>query len=492
MKKIVCVALATCLLLLATLVVACNGTGNLVKDVDDYVIVASYDEQTHQLSATQVVTITNRTDNVFASVKFHVYANCYREECSRGIVPNTYRQKAYPNGESWGEIAFDSVKVNDVAVAYTLEGDDMDVLNVPIEQTFKPNDVVTVETTYTVTLANVFHRLGYTDNAVNLANFYPVLCNVTNGNYDCSPYYNVGDPFVSQVRNYDVTLTLPKDYVVASSGNLISASPSDDCVTYNYQAQLVRDFAMVASKQYKALTSCQNGVNVNYYYFDDANAEQSLATAVGAFQFLSKNVGAYPYKQYSVCQTDFCYGGMEYPCLAFVARGSKSYDEAIAHETAHQWFYGVVGNDQIANAWQDEGLAEFLTALYLDKTGARKLSAKISENVKAYTTYVDVLNRYYDVVDTSLRSIDKYASDSEYVLFTYVKGCLLFNTLYETMGESKFFRALAHYYDQAKYQIATPSQLCQCFAKVGTDAVANLITSFVEGKEIIGKVTDKN
>ena len=109
-------------------------------------------------------------------------------------------------------------------------------------------------------------------------------------------------------------------------------------------------------------------------------------------------------------------------------------------------------------------------------------------NTKTYTTYVDVLNHYYSDVDTSFRAVSEYKNDNEYVIFTYIKGSLLFNTLYETMGAAKFWKALANYFDEAQFTIAQPSQMSNSFASVGGQELANIFNAFIEGKEVIGQV----
>ena len=494
MKKFVCTLLTICLLVgVACLALAgcvSDPKKQAIKNGDNYTIVASYDDQAHILTATQTVDMTNRSENSFSAIKFHIYANQYREGATNSVVPNLYKAQAYPNGNSYGDIAFDSVKVNGSAVAYTIEGADMDILSVPISGELYPDQKMTVEMTYQVQLANINHRLGYNDNTVNLGNFYPVLCHVDNGNYTTSPYYNLGDPFVSEVANYHVSLTLPDKFVVASSGTLDEASSEKGFATYTYTAEAVRDFAMVLSTRFTKLSQTVGNTQVNYYYYNDTDAETSLSTACTMLQYLSDHVGTYPYAEYSVVETGFCYGGMEYPCLSMITSGSTSYQEAIAHETAHQWFYGIVGNDQISSAWMDEGLSEFLTYLYMDSIGATPLNRNILGCIKTYVTYVDVLNRYYSEVDRSMRSLNEYSNDSEYVIFTYVKGSLLFNTVYETVGEAKFWKALSYYYDQGKFTIAPSSLMIDCFAEKCGAEVASIFGAFVDGTEVIGKVTD--
>ncbi len=490
MKKIICLLLALCLITGVITLAACgaNPIDKAAKDANVYTIAASYDDTSHILSAMQTVEITNRSENSVTSVKFHIYANAYRENASTPVVPNTYHAKAYVNGDSYGDIAFDSVKVNGNAVAYTIEGENLDILSVPLAEELFPDGKTTIEMTYQIQLANIRHRLGYTDNTVNLGNWYPVLCVMSNGGYDCTPYYNIGDPYVTDVANYDVTIKLPSNYVVASSGALEEATQDNGFTCYNYKANALRDFALVMSKNFKKLSQQVGDTQVNYYYYNDANPEQSLATAVGMLDFLNKNVGGYPYSVYSVCETDFCYGGMEYGALAMVTSGSNAYTEAIAHETAHQWFYGLVGNNQITNAWMDEGLAEFLTYMYLDETDAMPIENSVKAVTKTYVSYVDVLNHYYDNVDTSFRALNEYKNDNEYVVFTYVKGSLLFGTLYEVMGKAKFTKALQNYFDGAICTIAAPDQMINAFTGVSGQELGKIFTDFIEGKEIISQI----
>ncbi len=491
MKKLACLMLVVLVTLCCAVLAGC-AEGKMdaaIKNGDNYTIAAAYDDETHILSAVQTVELTNRSENSFDAIKFHIYANQYRQDAAHPVVPNVYRTRAYPNGESYGDIAFDSVLVAGKPVAFTVEGEDCDILSVPTAG-LEPNKSVEVELTYQVQLANVHHRLGYNDNTVNLGNWYPVLCHIDNGSYTASPYYNIGDPFVSEVANYKVSLTLPEKYVVASTGELTDALSSGGNVTYTYAANAVRDFAMVLSDKFTKISRTVGDTQVNYFYYADADAETSLQTACGMVEMLNEKVGRYPYAQYSVAETEFCYGGMEYPNLALVTSRSESYQDAVAHETAHQWFYGLVGNDQIAAAWQDEGLSEFVTYLYLDKVGTVPLATNILQNIRTYTTYVDVLDKYYSQVDCSLRPIYGYKNDGEYVVFTYVKGSLLFSTLYETVGAAKFWKALSCYFDEAIFTVAPYSQLENCFAKVCGDEAANIFEQFVEGNEIIGKVTD--
>lgn len=491
MKKLLCYVCLLVLIVASITLVGCNPSKykQAIENGNNYTIVASYDPSCHVVSATQTVSFTNRSENTFDCVKFHIFSNAYRQDAKNCVVPAKYRALAYPNGDSYGQIDFDTVKVDGTPVAYIIEGQDFDILSVPTNQLY-PDESVEIELTYQIELANIHHRLGYTANAVHLGNWFPILCIVKDNCFQTTPYYNIGDPFVSDVANYNVKITLPKEYVVASTGTMTEAINTEAGITYCYQANAVRDFALMMSPHYKKLSQVVGNTTINYYYFADAEPQKSLATAVQSFEYFAKNIGEYPYSDYSVCETDFCYGGMEYPNLVMVASKSQAYEQAIVHETAHQWFYGVVGNNQIDNAWMDEGLVEFLTYLYLDESGTQTLAQNMLANTKTYTTYVDVLNHFYTDVERNFKPISGYKNDGEYVIMTYVKGSLLFNTLYESMGAQKFWKCLSHYYQTAQFSIAEPKIMSGCFANVCGGQVENIFVTFAEGKEIIGQMKD--
>lgn len=480
------------LLLLAVMLFALVGcNGNFVEEksrnADNYTIVMSYDNDNHKLSATQTVTVTNRWDEGVDSLKFHIYANQYRQDASWSVVTSSYSSKAYPNGSSWGNITFDSVSCNGEAVPYVIEGQDMDILSVPLKETLQPFQTVEVDMTYEIQLANILHRLGYGNNTVNLGNFYPVLCFWEDGEFQCTPYYNIGDPFVTEVANYDVTVNVPTEFLVASTGALAESKTEEQRTTYRYTALAVRDFAMVLSDKFKVTSQQVGDVTVNYYYFADSDSASALSVAAGMLSYLSEKVGKYPYSVFNVAEADFCYGGMEYPNLALVTSGSSQYLTATAHETAHQWFYALIGNDQIKYAWMDEGLTEFVTMLYMDTVQEGSLHTSIKNAFRTYTTYVDVLGQY-GKLDVSLRAIPQYKSDSEYVYMTYVKSSLMFYSLYQTMGETKFYKALSDYYNNCKLTVAHPQNMVSSFSKAFGSDMSGVFDSFVEGKDIIGQV----
>ena len=131
----------------------------------------------------------------------------------------------------------------------------------------------------------------------------------------------------------------------------------------------MRDFAAVLSKKFEVKKEKVGATEVAYYYYDDEQADASFNTAVKALKTFNEMIGKYPYKTLSVVKTNFVHGGMEYPNLVYISENLNNYEDytnVIVHEIAHQWWYGVVGNNAYANGWMDEGLTEYTTALFYE------------------------------------------------------------------------------------------------------------------------------
>ena len=342
---------------------------------------------------------------------------------------------------------------------------------------------------FIVKLAEVNHRTGVTKHTVNLGNFYPILCGLEGGGFVETVYYSDGDPFLSDCADYRVTFTAPKDFVVASTGEIIEERTLESKKVHTMSALNVRDFALVLSEDFRIATTKVGETTLSYYYYDDISPIKTLDLVEESFTFYEKTFGEYPYPTYAVVQTGFCFGGMEYPCLVMVSDSLVKEGQArvIAHETAHQWWYGVVGSNQIEEAWQDEGLAEYSTLLFFDayeKYGFTR-EGLVREALEEYRSYYDVYGSVLGRADTRMsRSLKEFISDYEYKCIAYDKGVLLWDTLRKSVGEKKLLSGLRRYYSTYRFQTATPQDLIGCFEKTGLD-VGGFFESFLEGKAIL-------
>ena len=438
------------------------------------------------LSGTERVTYYNDTGDSLSELKFNLYANAYRQDALYKPVSETHRTKAYYNGTSYGNIDILTVTGGG---SWQVCGEDENILSVALNGALAAGNSVTLDIEYKITLAEVEHRTGVCKSSVNLGNFYPVLCAYKDGAfYECI-YYSDGDPFLSECADYTVTVDMPEGYTCASSGMAAYDKTANGRRICRYELANARDFALVLSDKFNVISREAEGVTVSYYYYDDDNAEAKLTAAADSLSYFTSCFGAYVYPTLAVVQTGFVIGGMEYPALTMI-NDDLSSDEAIltiVHENAHQWWYAMVGSNQISDAWQDEGLAEYSTALFFENNSGYPytLTGLVNSATSAYRAYYTVYNQIFGNADTTMsRSLKDFVSVYEYVNIAYNKSMIMFNYLRQSVGDDKFFGALQSYYDSNIYKIAAPQNLLDCFYSTGVD-LESFFDSFLNGKVVI-------
>ena len=482
MKKIICLCLAVCTVTASLTLSAC---GKKKVRINEYEITASYDAETSTLSGTVDFTFYNDTDNEIGDLKFNLYGNAFRENSAFKPVSQSYMDSAYYAGESYGSMSVESVEN---CAGWNIGGEDENILTVTLLTPVYPEENANIKISYTLTLAQVNHRTGVTQNTVNLGNFYPVLCAYTGEGFVECPYYSCGDPFLSECANYKVNLDLPPEYVAATSGKAGKESTVADRKKCTYTLENARDFAIVLSDKFSVASRVVGNTEIKYYYYNDSSPNSSLLAAAESVEYFNNTFGTYAYPTLSVVQTGFCYGGMEYPALTMISDSLDSTGTVytIVHENAHQWWYAMVGSDQINCAWQDEGLAEYSSLMFFENHPSYSFTRTgiVGSATKAYRAYFSVYNQIFGEVNTAMnRPLSEFESDYEYANIAYNKGLVLFDMLRQSVGDEKFVSALKEYFSENIYSIASCDNLYASFLKYGD--LEGFFSSFVEGKIVI-------
>lgn len=461
----------------------------LSKSLNTYTMNLTYNLD-NTLDGTQELSYTNNTDTNLKVLSFHLYVKAFSEGAVNKPVSQLNSSNAYPNGVSYGDIQIISASVNNTQTQFDFSGTDNNILNISLINELEPLDTVKVNIEYKVYVPNINHRFGYGNNAINMANFYPIIAVFENGEFVLDPYNSNGDPFYSDCSNYNVTLNVPKQYKVASTGTQVSQTESEEVKTYKIEAKCVRDFAFVMSEQFEIKSEKVNNTTVYYYYYNDPNSDASLKAGVDAIKTFSNLFGEYPYETFSVVKTNFVHGGMEYPNLVYISDEveGEDYLNVIIHETAHQWWYGVVGSNAFKTPWLDEGLTEYSTVLFYDENPDYGVNTEelIKNTNNSYVTFIELYKDVLGSVDTTMnRPLNKYGTEPEYVYMTYVKGMLLFDNLCDVVGKNEFVNALKYYYKTYSFSNVTPEHLIGAFEKTCGTELKSYINSWVEGKVVI-------
>lgn len=452
-----------------------------------YTIRAEYADGT--LTAEMTVRAKNTSDVPLDALKFELWANAYRAGAKYAPISELFARSAYYAGESYGGMRIRGISG---AESFSVGGEDDNILTAALKSPLKPGESAEITISFDVDLAKVDHRLGVTAHTVNLTQFYPALCYLAEDGFKEYVYAPLGDPFVSERADFDVTLTLPEEQIPVCGfvlDELADDNLSDGKRTYHVRAEGVRDIAFVLGEDFRSVSEKRGDTEIVYYYYADETPDTTLKAAADSLAYFSENFGAYPYARYTVAETDLVYGGMEYSALSLISSDLMEREtvQVVAHETAHQWWYGIVGSNQFEHAWQDESLAEYSAALFLGACPEYGVTYGdfIATSERAYRAYFSVYSQLNGEADTRMdRPLTQYAGDYEYRNIAYDKGVILFDRIKDVIGERKLMHALKRYATDHAGKMASPEDLIECFRKSGAN-VSALFASFREGKCVI-------
>ncbi len=459
-----------------------------------YTMQLAFDENSHTLTGTQKVNYVNTSDNMFTSIPFHIYANAFREGAQTSVVSNANMAEAYPNGDSYGQIEITAVNYADQSHAdFEICGEDDNILNVSLQQELYPDEETQIEISFKVTLANINHRLGYGENTINFGNFYPVVCVYEEGRgFSQNSYHSNGDPFYSQCADYYISLQFSSNFSLASGGELKEIMQKGDETYVQIEGKNIRDFCFVLSQKFQKVSAKVDDIEVNYFgYAGDENVQSCLQTCTDAMKTFQELYGKYPYSQISIVKSNFVHGGMEYPNIVLISDKITTQNDinyVIVHELAHQWWYGLVGNDQYNHAWIDEGLAEFSTLMFFEKhkSYGENTQLIIENAIQSYKLFEKVYTKVAGSVDGTMeRPLCDFQTEPEYVQCVYTKGLIMFDALREAVGEKKFVSTLQYICKRYQHKTISSAEFIACFADKCGKSMEGFIQSWIEGRVVI-------
>jgi hypothetical protein len=298
--------------------------------------------------------------------------------------------------------------------------------------------------------------------------FYPMPCVYDKyDGWNTDPYLWVGDPFYYDMAYYNLFLEAPKDFVIAATGDLLEKVDNGATYLYHYNPIFpVREITFSASKWFVVESSLVSGVNVSVYYLPKSQFlwhVNALDFGTQALTLFNETFGQYIYPTFNIVEEFTYFGGMEYPCQVYISEaidGSSypiySLDMVIAHETPHQWWYNLIGNDEVDWGFLDEGLAcwamSYYAEIYYGDWEFFQYSNRYIDRVRTYYTYEGLPSK----INASV--YDAVHADNYY--FTgYYKAPLIFEKLRKTIGSTTFLAGLKLFYSQKIYKIALLSDL---------------------------------
>jgi len=301
-------------------------------------------------------------------------------------------------------------------------------------------------------------------------------------NLEIAPEY--GDDVYSDIAAYEVQITAPSAMRLVASGSCALQEQAAERATWFCEAGPMRDFVVILSERFDIANRIVDGVLANSYYYSEhaQGGSKALDVAAEALAVFSELFGAYPYSELDVVETPNSLNGMEYPGLVVIAdrlyAGVAGVEWLVAHEVAHQWWFGVVGSDQIDEPWLDEALTQYSTMLYYEMVYGSQRAAAILNGV-FFSTYEGVPLPGRDLPAGLPASA--YGPDL-YWTIVYDKGALYFHSLRQAVGDETFFEILRTYYSRYRYRIATPESFLEVVESVAGDRYQTIYDQWIGGQ----------
>jgi len=443
----------------------------------DYTMSIDVDVENFTYSGEQSLIYTNNSPDTLQRVFYHLYYNAFKpgsglEAASR----NAYNDKRNMSKsllsleeDDWGDVNVLSLKQDGVLIKHVTKET---ILEVALAFPLLPGKSTTLDMSFFVKVPAMVRRAGKNNAdgvAFSMAQWYPKLCQYDDQGWHANPY--LGREFYGVWGDFDVTINIDKDYTVAASGYLQSPekighgyAPLDpemvhgEKISWNFIAPDVHDFTWAADPEYiHDVVPIKNGPNMHFFYKNETPYLKSWKDlqpfAVKFLEFFSKNIGKYPYKQYSVIMAGD--GGMEYAMCTFITgSGYSDYRKLLgvtSHEIAHTWFQFLLATNESKHAWMDEGFTSYIDDAALNETLGLN---NVVPNKGAYRAY-------FRWVATGLEEpltthADRYKFSRGYGASSYSKGSVFLSQLGYIIGEKNLYKTLKRYFNEWSFKHPRP------------------------------------
>jgi len=443
-----------------------------------------------ELHSNSEIVYINQSPDELNEIYMHLYPNAfqigsvkYREYL--GGQGSPWRAKMFKSGlkgyESKIDVSHFQITSKNENKLDTMIIDDT-ILKATLNSPLFPGDSITIYLDWVHHVGKMAERAGFVDGQYNMAQWYPKMVVYDENGWHNDPFHASGE-FYGEFGSFDVTLNVPTSYIVGATGTVVSGDPGwesvrvDTSIDYNvwldifnedqadidstqrrevrFVADNVHDFAWVASEDYLYESGEVLGTELHVLYNASRGenwTKKVLAKSIQAVEWLSDKFGSYPYPQITITDR-LRSGGMEYPML--VMNGSDR-ESLIVHEIGHIWFYGIIGNNEVDEAWLDEGFTTFQTAWYMQHyyEGGNDQSNQ-SDWMKKYGKMTDQIDRgHWSMIRYITSGDDEPISRSSYRFKTgngyrynaYSKPAQMHRELLYLLGEEAYLKGMQLYY----------------------------------------------
>jgi hypothetical protein len=356
-----------------------------------YRINARLDHPAGTIQGDAAITWRNTSATGTSELQFHLYWNAWRNEKSTWM-----REARLPGGrsiedrrdEDWASMDVESVAVEGTSLPFKHiapddgNPDDQTVLSVALPAPVAPGETIEIAVRWRARVPRTFARTGRIGSYYFIAQWFPKLGVLEDSGWNCHQFHAMTE-FYSDFGVYDVSLTVPEGWVVGATGRRQERGANGDgTATHRFVQEDVHDFAWTTSPDYMEFTRRFEHptlpvVDMRLLLQPEHGGQEDryFAATAAALRYYGEWYGPYPYGHVTIVDPAWQSGagGMEYPTLftggsRWLAPPEVTQPEGVTvHEAGHQFWYGIVANNEFEHAWMDEGFNTFSTARTIEQ-----------------------------------------------------------------------------------------------------------------------------
>jgi hypothetical protein len=474
----------------------------------NFKIEVTLNDAEHSLDGFAKIEYINNSPDTLRFIWFHIWPNAYRTDrtaFSDQLLKNGRTDFYFSNKEDRGYMNRLDFRVNEARVNTEDHPQHIDIIKVVLNEPLAPGASVLITTPFHVQLPKNFSRGGHVGQSYQVTQWYPKPAVFDKNGWHEMPYLDQGE-FYNNFGNYEVKITLPKNYVLLSSGELQNeeekqwlisrknftvpvvkaAAPKPGTIpsktkpnpvpsakelkTLVFKQHNISDFAWFADKKWRVFHDTiqnSNGKTIDVYTAFDPSSQtiwaQSTAMAKDAIRFRSNLIGEYPYTSVAVVEAKMGFeGGMEYPCITSISptNSEKALESVIEHEVGHNWFQAIIGSNERKYAWMDEGINSYYDKRF-DREASRFKEYWLNEEKNIADEKIFLSSLYQWNKDQPLNTGSDSLTELNYGLIAYTKGAAFMQLLEQKLGKPAFDKAMQLYFGQWKFKHPSPADLKQ-------------------------------
>ena len=444
----------------------------------DYTMSVELDAKTADYTGVQKLVYTNNSPETLSKVFYHLYFNAFRPGSDMAI---RLKNGGDRNGRfkvnidslsafQSGYLKVSSLKQDGVPAKIIESGT---ILEVTLNKPLASGASTVLDLEFNGHVPDLVRRAGKNSKEgvhFSMAQWYPKMSEYDVDGWNTDPY--TGREFHGVWGDFDVKITLDKDYTVGGSGYLQNADKigkgySDrkkaktkkGKITWHFIAPNVHDFTFAADTDYiHDIYPGPNNVDLHFFYKNNPeiieNWKKLQPLTAELMAFFNEKVGPYPYKQYSVIHGGD--GGMEYAMLTLIT-GNRKFGSLVgvtAHEMAHSWFQHVLATNETKHEWMDEGFTSFISTLGTNKV------LKVEKDFPHEGSY----NGYFRLAKSGVEqpqstNANRYHYNFAYESTAYSKGAVFLGQLGYIIGRDNLYKTLQAYYNEFKFKHPVPNDI---------------------------------